>query len=494
MVHPRRGKRGPRTARKAPTASGRRERDRPGEPATRITLRSRPGAGRFGPARLQRESGQSLIVVTLTMLVIMLVSALALDVAMWYQRHHQAQLAADAAALAAANCLANSGTGQTCTSTTDTTDAIAVATTFARSNGVSIPASDVTFNNVTNPSTVTVTTPEPAPVLFGGIAGIRTAATSARAAAVWKVGSGNCTTTMQNQNDCYAIFAMDQSCSNNGVLFQGGGYHIHGGVHSNSSINTGGGGSSYGPTTYGPTGSACTKATGGGDSFTSGPTSEAPITTWPINYTVDFPACSGSGCTGPNGTPSFCSASAASYSFTSQSMPTNGYIYCAYGTGTKGEPSTWNGTISFPWGSVGSQGNPIVATLVAGNVYTGSGSNFIKACGYALSGFLASSCKGASGQTVPTPLTTNYPAIYAVDTNSQAGSSNGDAPVYLGGGGNGFTGDVFAPNGLLTIAAGSISTGFLEGWDVSLTAGGITGDGPSATGDASTGGTDSLVQ
>ncbi len=54
-------------------------------------------------------------------------------------------------------------------------------------------------------------------------------------------------------------------------------------------------------------------------------------------------ACSGSGCTGPGGTPSYCTYAAANYS----TNPTNPGIYCAYGaSATPGDPTTWTGTIT----------------------------------------------------------------------------------------------------------------------------------------------------
>ena len=98
--------------------------------------------------------GQAMVIAAAAMFVVMLMAALAIDTAAGYQRRHQAQVAADAASLAAANCLADAGeTGDACTSTTDTTDAVRVATTIAAAAlrmtaaraGWSPPASIVTI-------------------------------------------------------------------------------------------------------------------------------------------------------------------------------------------------------------------------------------------------------------------------------------------------------------------------------------------------------------
>ena len=58
---------------------------------------------------ISEESGQSLVVVVSSMTVLLGVAAFGIDAATWMAKHHQAQLAADSAALAAAHCLANPG-------------------------------------------------------------------------------------------------------------------------------------------------------------------------------------------------------------------------------------------------------------------------------------------------------------------------------------------------------------------------------------------------
>ena len=62
---------------------------------------------------ISEESGQSLVVVVSSMTVLLGVAAFGIDAATWMAKHHQAQLVADSAALAAAQCLANPGHPET---------------------------------------------------------------------------------------------------------------------------------------------------------------------------------------------------------------------------------------------------------------------------------------------------------------------------------------------------------------------------------------------
>jgi hypothetical protein len=104
------------------------------------------------------ERGQALILVVVSMVVIFGMAAFAIDVAGWYQKHHQAQVSADAAALAAANCLAT----KSCSSTAANGDAYNTAASYAATNGV--PAQSVTIGG----GYVTVTTSTAAPLAFAG--------------------------------------------------------------------------------------------------------------------------------------------------------------------------------------------------------------------------------------------------------------------------------------------------------------------------------------
>jgi Flp pilus assembly protein TadG len=124
------------------------------------------------PSLIHEESGQSLVLVVIAMTLIILVAAFAVDASEWFAKHHQAQVSADASALAAANCLAT----QKCTSLATGGDAYNTATTYASNDGV--PASSVKIGG----GYVTVTTATPAPVTFAGTIGLHPTA-GARAVA-----------------------------------------------------------------------------------------------------------------------------------------------------------------------------------------------------------------------------------------------------------------------------------------------------------------------
>jgi Flp pilus assembly protein TadG len=150
------------------------------------------------------ESGQSLVVVGIAMVVILGMCALAIDVGQWYVKHHQAQVAADATALAGANCLATGKCSQTTWPTGDT------ATQMQK---VATP-SGVTISSVTiSGSTVKVTAQNTVTAPFAGVFGIGTVTTSATATASYKSGSGiNFTCTATGSAACLSLFAGNKTC------------------------------------------------------------------------------------------------------------------------------------------------------------------------------------------------------------------------------------------------------------------------------------------
>jgi Flp pilus assembly protein TadG len=403
-------------------------------------------------ARLRREERGSVLVITAGALVAMIgMLAFVVDVGSWDQVHRQAQAAADAAALAGARDLPSSQT----TATTD-------ATSYTTKN---LPgaASAVTFPASTQ---IKVVVSKTAPSFFGKLFGITSAEVTATAVA--SESSGVLASCTSAGSSCYAMFAMDTSCSGDPITL-GGGSHVTGGVWSNGSINVGGGGSSLGATSY-SNASGCTISPGSwaqnSNSFVSGPTASAPLTSWPINYALDFPACSGASCTGPGGTPSFCTQETTAtslylHTYNPSNLSTNN-IYCGVGTGTASTPTTWNAALEVA-------GGPTTDTFVGGSVKIDGGTT-VTACGYTTSGYSSSGCS----TSVPTPVTTNYPMAYAVDAGTAIDDSSG---------GNTFLGDLFAPNGTIDIGGGSWTT-FAEGFDVMAPGGGfsVTGDGPSTTG------------
>jgi hypothetical protein len=181
----------------------------------------------------------------------------------WYEKHHEAQVAADGAALAAANCMANAGSsGDSCTSATDTTDATTVAETYASDNGVTITSSDISFNMTKD--TVTVTTPNPAPAFFATIFGIHSTTPTANSTAMWSSEQAStCTTAEEAKGDCYALFAYDSVCSNDGVDVTTNNTVINGAIHSNGDISNNGNNNTKldGPNSYG-SGSGCKNPSG----------------------------------------------------------------------------------------------------------------------------------------------------------------------------------------------------------------------------------------
>jgi len=414
-----------------------------------------------------------LVLVAIMMTAFMGMAAIAIDVGSLDQAQRQAQGAADAAALAGAQVLS---TGQS--------NATTYATNYVAAN-MSSATPTITFPTSTQ---VKVTVNLNSPTFFGRyLVGKSTEPVSASATAQATAGTATSASCSTPGSTCYAIFAKDSSCSGAGVSF-GGGTHIAGGVASNGALSVGGGGSTYGPTYFG---SGCTVSPSGyqGQNNTFGntggvPQSPPPTTAWPIDYSVDFPACTGSACTGPGGTPSFCTQASTSASWSMVSYYpytlTSGNIYCGVGTGTASTPSTWNGAISAAQTGSGA----IESSYVAGSLTIVGGSN-LEACGYAVAGYTVSGCNAS----VPTPTTTNYPLAYGVGTGT---------PFSDPGGGTGFIGDVFAPNGAINFGGGGNSVFFLEAQDVTFSGGGDksdTGDGASISGGGgASSGSVSLVQ
>jgi hypothetical protein len=166
---------------------------------------------------VREERGQSLIVVLLFMGVIFAIAALAIDVSSWDVKKHQAQVAADAVALAVANCLANGGTtGDTCTSASDTTDADAVAVAYAQKNGLTgittaNVASYVDINLTTG--TVAVTAPNSTQTFFASASKVNPPAVVNGNATATFSSISPCTGAAETADSCGAMFAADPNCA-----------------------------------------------------------------------------------------------------------------------------------------------------------------------------------------------------------------------------------------------------------------------------------------
>ena len=463
--------------------------------------------------RLHRdEAGQSLVVVVSTMTVLLGLAGAGIDTATWMVRHHQAQIVADSAALAAADCLARPGQKSTmfvsgsqtnvpvCSSSADTADAKQVAVDYAAANGLAITTSNVTMNG----STVTVSATAVSPGFFARLFGLNQTTQSAMAGANWKTGWGQCATAGQN---CDFMFANSTDCNSGSyvlIVSTQGASTINGNIQTNGSLDasaTGNAGGINGSGTFGPA-SGCSSTWSGNHNpwNTAQPSQASSVINWPIDYSKDFPPCvPGSTCLS-NGFPPYCT----NFSTTSTGIvfggavngqPAPGNIYCAAGNGPNvllSDPSTWTGTITF--NSTGN--NSFNDTFVAAQIsYSGTGGDTISSCGYTASGYSAAGCTGTGTTVVPTPAgkTANYPVFYVTGAdpnaaNCTAGTSVATSCAFsmTSSGNLVLDGDVFVQNGTVSMnLQGNQSAGntFIEGNLIHATlAGNFNGDGPSSVG------------
>jgi Flp pilus assembly protein TadG len=382
------------------------------------------------------ERGQSLVIVVLAMVVMVGMAAVAIDIASWYQKHHRAQVAADAAALAAAHCLAS-------LNCTTTNAASTVATSYASTNGVPISTDSVAFSS----TNITVTTQAPAPPLFAKVLGFNTVTATAKAVATWYTTFTSCGSVSSGGANCYAIFAYDHTCGSQlGVFNNGNTTSVTGGVHSNGSLNNvGNGGASQflGPNSYGGPNN-CTA------SGVTNPTFNSHIIPYPVDYSGLSPM------PGNNATPPACTVNVTgSYTYTGGSG-----VYC--------DP---NGTITVGAGtSVGG------ATFIAQNILLNAN----------------------NASLVPYNWPTNPLLLYQTAGGwTGSGCSSTSATLDIGTGHTTFEGWAFAPcSTILFTSNNSIwNPAFLEGYDVSLQGNSFTGDGPAAdTGGRTLAGQDFLLQ
>jgi Flp pilus assembly protein TadG len=424
-------------------------------------------AVRRGRARLRRagsdERGAVLVIVAMMMFVMLAMAALAIDIGSFYQAQRQAQAAADAGALAGSDVLA-----------TDTTGAVtSVASNMASTN---YPGASIVTEPT--PTSVKVKVTAYTPSLFNQFFGFPPVQVSASATASPSITP---CATPGGANTCYAIFASDLNCTPGyGVTFNGAGDTITGAVHSNGSINLVGRNQTLnGPTTYGQPAPPCTiNQQSTGDTFPGGTTSQAPFPpgSWPANYylTPFTPCTPGSTCSGAcatsttpcptaDQTPSYCTVASRS-GITLLPAAANG-VYCAVGSGTAADPSTYAGYIDLKDTNTA----PVVsATMLAGNVECG-----VKDC-------------------AAQPFQTSYPLACAAGPNGQ-----GATYAFTGTGQNeNLTGAIFAPNGTILFNGKGSTANFLEATDVILQGQGFTGIGPvdSGPGATSGGASSSLIQ
>jgi hypothetical protein len=360
-----------------------------------------------------------------------------------------------------------------------------VATNFAATNGVSIPLSDVNFNA----ATVTVTTPNPTPGFFSGVFGIHSAHPTAVAAARWDVGTNNsCPISAQNEGNCALLFARDSNCAHNSItLIKNGNATTNGGIWSNGSLYTDNKGvAHWGHTVYGTGCSWADHGNANNEHFASGPAQRPPINAWPRDYTTVI-KCGGSApyaCTGPGGTPSFCTQVAADFTSLDLTLAANAnQVFCATGTGASvspSDPSTWTGNIIVP---ANSGSFNFTDSFIGGYVSVAlhSAGTLSAQLSTSLGNLLIYANGTDSASTLSCPVTSPCSAVLQ--------NSGGDAYV---------NGDVFVPNGTANVAnsGNGVYTTFVQAQDVAVSAsGGLTGDGPGGgPGSSPLPGADLLIQ
>ena len=191
----------------------------------------------------REEHGQTMALLTITLLTLIGVVAIVIDVAVFAEEKRQLQNAADAAVLAAARELPASPAA-----------AEAAALSYLTSNGYTVSPGDVSMT-ITTPYAGNaefaelVVTNHDVPYLFARALGFISLDISARA--VGEVVTGF--------EDDYAIFAIDNSCGAPGISIGGSLAGFEGTVHANSNVAVGGSDHSFNPSvTY-----SCDFADGG---------------------------------------------------------------------------------------------------------------------------------------------------------------------------------------------------------------------------------------
>lgn len=362
-------------------------------------------------------------VFAVAMLAIIVIAAVAIDISEWYSKHHQAQVSADAAALAAANCLAK----QACTSTATGGDAYTTATNYATTNGV--PASTVTIAG----GYVTVTTAAAAPVSFAGAFGVHPSV-SARAVASYdqttapaNLFAQDCTPASLSQPVTSASCTV--TCTNPGITIStSGNTTFTGAIQTNGSLSINAhnndtlGDMLYGdpvnPTSCG----AQTQAnyTPRGASTPYGPPQEEPaFATFPDTYNT---AVATSNCTAPS--TYFGSGSTSGGTTTGNSTTYTGSSSLSVPAGTTIVNNVIQGTLTIN-GSLGMTSTPVTMCALGINVpHPGSA---VQLTSVTLSAASVTIARNGFGMT---PNPNNTPdsgqtgpalAIYCSSTNASSG-------------------------------------------------------------------------
>ncbi len=340
------------------------------------------------------EHGVVLILVALLMTAFIGLAAIAIDLGSLDGAQRKAQAAADAGALAGAAALS-----------TSTTAASATATTLAKTN---YPTATPTVTASANAVTVSVTANPPN--FFG-----KAFPVSAKAVASSAVTGGS----------AGAIFASDTSCTGGGVSLGNNAITIGGGIRSSGSMTISSHGSTYPSTTY-----ACNLSDGttGDNSFNGSPAPSEPKvdtttpSTWPDDYSDDFPVYPLTAAGDPNCTASLIRSDWSFQSLASTTLA-NG-VYCA-------------NTIEF-----NEAGLTCTCTFVAGSFQLNQG---------------------------PDNFTPAYKTLQFYDVNDTGLNVNANGPNFFSGG------ILFAPKASVIVNAPSGNIrGFVEAKDVTVNGGGST--------------------
>jgi hypothetical protein len=435
----------------------------------------RPWRGAVACAAARRirneESGVVIVLVAGMMIMVLGMGALAIDLGSFYKAQRQAQLAADAGALAASQDLPN----RTVAAGTD-------GTTYATTN---YPGATATVQTPYNgsPTQVKVTVNTTSPAILGQLFGVTSANISATAVA----GGGGMTSAPT------AVFAKSSNCTDTGVTIAGSSIVVNGGSHGNGSVTVSGSSNDLGTTTYGGPNGCSVTVHGSNNTFGgSTPTVDPNLEPWPTDYSTltypSVPACT----PGPN------TLIATSFTWANAGMIPPG-IYCAT-----------TGDISLSGSNINATGCTFVSEQgtisIGGTGITTSGDFFapgangaiaINGSSITLNGILQAT--GANGQITVNGSGISGSTILIGTTLRLSGSNMSLAPypgyqnlsLYQTGsqllkisGSNYTGGTIFAPNADLHLTGSGSALGMLEAQNVQLNGSGFsfTGNGPPVVG------------
>jgi Flp pilus assembly protein TadG len=407
------------------------------------------------PSWSRDDGGQSLVLVVISMVLIVVLAAFAIDAANWFVTRHKAQVTADAMALAAANYMASNAA----TSSTAAADATSLAQSATYADGSGLNPTGASVSVDTSNYTVTATVTASGSVQFASAAGIGAPTIKATAVASYITGLTP-----------YALFAKDSAgdCSS-GITFGnkgGGGSNndtITGGVHSNGSLFGGlGGTSTVGAISYGCPTSGTTSgnqlSSNGNTTVSVPPIQTSTTVNWPVPY-------DDSSCALPDGASCYFNpSSSCTYTAGSGTPPAN--VTVSYSNSEK----AYDITIT---GNIGSSGSYQVLCAPGGTITFNGGTN-----------------------------TTVYGTLYAANFSWPGNNNNvslypppNQLGIYYTGsgtltvGGNKFNvalegAYIYAPNGTVQMY-GNNGSGFIEAQAVIISGNGWTfaGAGPKEPGD-----------